>query len=471
MGHRNGESRHQAALFPVMLDELVAPGALVRVVDAWVGSLNMARLGFAKSVPQVTGRPPYDPADLLKLYVWGYLNALRSSRALERECQRNVECMWLLGRLCPDHKTIAEFRRLNAQRFVAVCAAFVEFARDKRLLGGTQVAVDGTKLRAVASRSALKGKREFEAQAKRNAEQIREYLRLLDDQDQQDAGRTCDPGDVQDALKLLKAKGEAIQQELQELMSSGSEAKVHTEPDARPMKSLDGAPGYNLQAAVDTKSHLIVHHAVVQDRTDRQQLEPMAVATQGVLNTLESVIADAGYANGDQIASLDEARIISYVAPNRSVNPHGLLDKSAFSYDAEADRYTCPAGQALRRKKVCNYTHKVIYAAKPADCGSCPMKPSCTSANYRSVTRHFNEDALEASARRWNTHPEMAGIRRQVAEHPFGTIKDHILRNARLVMRGLKGAAAECSLAVLAYNIKRACNLNGAAWMQAAARG
>ena len=471
MGHRSGESRQQAALFPVLLDELVDAAALVRVVDAWVGSLDMARLGFAKAFAQVTGRPPYDPADLLKLYVWGYLNAVRSSRALERECQRNVECMWLLGRLCPDHKTIAEFRRVNAQRFVAVCAAFVQFARDKQLLGGTQVALDGTKLRAVASRSALKGKKDLQAQAKRNSEEIQEYLKLLDEQDGHDAERTCNPDDVQEALKLLKAKGEAIQEELQELVSSGCEAKVQTEADARPMKSLDGAPGYNLQTAADTQSHLIVHHAVVQDRTDRQQLEPMAVATRGVLNTLSTVIADAGYANGDQIAGLDEAQITSYVAPNRSANPHGLLDKSAFSYDAKTDRYTCPAGQLLGRQKVCNYTRKVIYAAKPAACGNCPMKTACTKAKYRSVTRHFHEEALEASARRWKEHPEMASIRRQVAEHPFGTIKDHILGNARLLMRGLAGAAAECGLAVLAYNIKRACNLKGAAWMQAAAQG
>jgi transposase len=471
MAHRKGESRHQAALFPLMLDDVVDEGALVRVVDAWVGSLDVARLGFEKAAAHSTGRPPYDPKDLLKLYVWGYLNAVRSSRALERECQRNVECMWLLGRLCPDHKTIAEFRRLNAQAFVAVCAAFVQFARDKKLVGAAIVAIDGTKLRAVASRRALRGSKELAAAAKRNAQEIETYLRLLDDQDAHDAQLASNADSVREALKLLEEKGAAIHKELEELAASGSQAKVVTEPDARPMKSLNGAPGYNLQTAVDATSHIIVHNAITQNRTDRQQLAPMAQATRAVLQTPCQFVADAGYANGDHIAALDEAGITSYVAPQRSANPHGLLDKAGFRYEAEADHYVCPGDKLLRRQKMCNSTQKVIYAAKASDCGSCPKKSECTNAKRRTVTRHLHEEALEANTRRVQDHPEMMSTRRQVVEHPFGTIKDQILRTGRLFLRGLSGAAAESSLAILAYNIKRAVNMKGATWMRQAARG
>ena len=202
MGHRRGESRQQAALFPVMLDELVSPDALVRVVDAWVGSLDLHALGFGKAQAQVMGAPPYDPADLLKLYIWGYLSAIRSSRALERECHRNVECMWLLGRLAPDHKTIAEFRRTNTQGLVAASAAFVQFARNQRLISGRTVAIDGSKIRAVASRKAVLRKQDLAEQARRNAEQIQQYLKVLDAQDCQEAGDAARASDVRRALQL-----------------------------------------------------------------------------------------------------------------------------------------------------------------------------------------------------------------------------------------------------------------------------
>lgn len=471
MGHRSGESRKQTALFPVMLDELVGSQALVRVVDAWVGALDMAKLGFGKAQAQVRGAPPYHPADLLKLYIWGYLSAVRSSRALERECHRNVECMWLLGRMAPDHKTIAEFRRCNPQALVAVCAAFIQFARSNKLVAGTTVAIDGTKLRAVASHKAVRGARELAAQAQRNAEEIAAYLKLLDAQDSREADRSIKADDVQHALAQLKAKGQAIQQEVEQLAATGRTAKVQTEPEARVMRSLHGAPGYNLQTAVESQSHLIVHHEVTMDGNDQRQLQPMAEAASRTLEAPCTAVADAGYANGEQIAALDEKGITSYVAVNRAVNTHGLLDKSAFSYDAEADCYACPAGKPLKRQKISRHTKMVIYAAKPADCGNCPTKPACTNAHKRSITRHLHEDALRANAQRIQQRPEMMKLRRQTVEHPFGTIKHQILGNARLLMRGLQGATAECSLAVLAYNLKRAFNMKGAAWMHQALQG
>lgn len=455
-----------------MLDELVEPDSMVRVIDAWVASLDLTKLGFRKALPQRMGTPPYDPADLLRLYIWGYLAAVRSSRALERECHRNVECMWLLGRLAPDHKTIADFRRHNAQALIAVCAAFVQFARSQRLIAGTTVAIDGTKIRAVASRKAVQGRRALQAEAKRNSEEIERYLKLLDSQDAQqapDVGRD----DVRRALQELEKQKAAIQADLQRL-ATDSATVVHGEEDSRVMRSLNAAPGYNLQTAVETGSHLIVAHHVTNDASDQRQLEPMAQQASEVLAAPCTAIADAGYANGEQIARLDEQGIVSYVAVNRSVNNQGdgtLYDRSVFTYDEDTDSYRCPAGNLLLRKQLAAKIKAVIYAAKEEDCTRCPQKPRCTGAQRRFVSRHLYEQALEANARRVAEQPQMMALRKQTVEHPFDFVKNRVFVNARLLLRGLSGAAAESSLAVLAYNIKRVFNMKGGYWMRAAMQG
>lgn len=472
MGHRRGESREQAALFPVMLDDLVEPDSLVRVIDAWVGALNLAGLGFAKALPQRMGTPPYDPADLLKLYIWGYLSAVRSSRALERECGRNVECMWLLGRLAPDHKTIADFRRSNVQPLVAVCAAFVQFARAQRLIAGSTVAIDGSKIRAVASRKAVQGRRDLQAQAKRNAEEIQRYLKLLDSQDAQE-GAQGGGGDVRKALRELEKQKEAIQADLQRL-ASDSATVVRGEEEARVMRSLNAAPGYNLQTAVETGSHLIVAHQVTSEGNDLRQLAPMAQAASQALGTPCTAIADGGYANGEQIAQLQAQGITSYVAVNRAVNNQAdgdLYDRSVFTYDKATDSFCCPAGKLLARKQIDAKNKLVVYAARKEDCANCPQKAQCTSAQRRFVSRHLYEEALEANERRLAAHPRMMALRKQTVEHPFDFIKNRVFVNARLLLRGSAGAAAESSLAILAYNVKRVFNMKGGHWMRAALQG
>jgi transposase len=481
MGHRHGQDRGQATLFPLMLDELVGQDALVRVVDAWVQALDLKVLGFAKAHAQRLGRPPYDPGDLLRLYIWGYLSAIRSSRALERECHRNVECMWLLGRLAPDHKTIAEFRRQNTAALVASCAAFVQFARASRLIQGTTVAIDGTKVQAVASRKAVVGQRELAAQAQRNAQEIAAYLRLLDSHDSQEGDESDGPGDgpgspdeVRAALERLKAQGRAIANQAQQLLRSGASTIVSGEPEARPMRSLNSQPGYNLQTAVETQSHLIVTHEVVCEVSDQRQLQPMAEAASRVLQQPCTVVADAGYANGEQLAALDAKGTTSYVAVNRSVNNQGdgsLYARSAFTYEAASDSFTCPAGKTLKRKQLSRKAKVVIYAAQPSDCADCARKPECTTAKQRFVTRHLYEKALEANASRLAAKPWMMALRRQTVEHPFASIKHLILGNARLLMRHTNGARAEFSLAVMAYNLKRVFNMKGAPWMLRALQG
>lgn len=475
MGHRRGESREQAALFPVMLDELVGQESLVRVVDAWVGSLDVAALGFGKARAQVMGAPPYDPADLLRLYVWGYLNAVRSSRALERECQRNVECMWLLGRLAPDHKTIAQFRRTNTQALVAACAAFVAFARAQRLIAGTTVAIDGSKIRAVASRKAVVHKKDLAEQAQRNARQIEQYLQRLDTEDQQDGATWARTQDVRRALEQLQGQQAQVKAQLERLQQSRGHTAVQGEPDAQVMgHATHFAPGYNLQTAVESQSHLIVAHEVTNEANDQRQLQPMAEAASRALQQPVTAVADAGYANGEHIAALDAKGITSYVAVHRAVNSQGggtLYDRTAFSYDRDADRFTCPAGKPLQRKQVQSKDKLVIYAARADDCAACPSKPRCTVAAQRFVSRHLYEDALQANAQRMAQRPDMMQLRKQTVEHPFADLKHRILGNARLLMRGLQGASSELSLAVLAYNLKRASNMKGITWMRQALQG
>jgi transposase len=473
MAHRRGESRTQAALFPVMLDDLVGPDALVRVIDAWIGRLNLTALGFSKTQAQRMGRPPYDPADLLKLYVCGYLNVVRSSRALERECHRNVEVMWLLGRLAPDHKTIAEFRRENSAGLVAVSASFVQFARQARLIQGELVAIDGSKIRAVASKKALARKVDLQRTQQAIAEEIAGYLSRLDNTDQDEIGETTDRKAVQAALTRLQQRQTEIHGEIDRMDGSESTLSVQGEPQARAMKSLHGAPGYNLQTAVDAHSHLIVHHEVCNDTSDIKQLAPMAQATTQVLDAVPAVVADAGYANADHLQLLDQAGQKAFVATLESGNPRGkgqYYRLETFSYDRERDCYICPANELLQRRQVLRKEKTVVYAAPAERCRVCILKPQCTGAKQRFVSRLLNADAVEANARRVAQQPEMMKLRRRTVEHPFGTIKHEILRNARLLMRGLSGAKGELSLAVLAYNLKRVTNWKGAGWALAAIR-
>ncbi|MDI1240018.1 MAG: IS1182 family transposase [Polaromonas sp.] len=475
MGHRRGEGRRQAALFPVMLDELVSEDSLVRVVDAWVASLELKALGFGKAQAQVLGAPPYDPADLLKLYIWGYLSAVRSSRALERECRRNVECMWLLGRLAPDHKTIAEFRRTNTHALVAACAVFVQFARTQRLIAGNTVAIDGSKIRAVASRKAVMDQQALGEQARHNAQQIEQYLQMLDAQDRQDSAGDARAQDVRRALQRLQGQQAQVQKSLERLQQGRGQTAVRGEPQAQVMvQAGNRVPAYNLQTAVESQSHMIVAHDVTNEANDQRQLQPMAQAASRALGEPVIAVADAGYANGEQIANLGDEGITTFVAVKRAVNTQAggtLYERSAFTYDTQSDSFACPVGKTLARKQLHSKDKLVIYAARPQDCGACANKAQCTTAAQRFVSRHLYEDALQANAQRMAERAEMMQLRKQTVEHPFADLKHLMLGNARLLMRGLDGARSELTIAVLAYNLKRAFNIKGAAWMRTALQG
>jgi transposase len=444
----------------------------VRVIDVWVGGLDMQRLGFAKAQPAATGRPGYDPADLLKLYLYGYLNQVRSSRRLERECQRNIEVMWLLNRLVPDHKTIANFRRDNSAAFAGLCRAFVYFCRGEGLIGAELVAIDGSKFQAVASKRQAVSRKKLERRRSAIEADIARYLAELEAADQAEAGQSGAQGQALRATlaRLKQQRAEVLNTEAW-MRSQGIEQHVRGEEDARLMKTGDGIkPAYNVQSAVDARHGLIVHHEVTREATDNRQLQPMAQATKAVLGVEQlDVVADAGYSNGQQLAACEAAGITAFVPPNRSANSQGdgtLFPKSAFRFDEAQDRYLCPAGQALTRKQISRKDRVVVYAATA--CGDCALKAQCTQAKQRFITRSFDEAALERTQMRCETHPQMMGLRRALVEHPFGTLKERIFGNGRFLLRGLNGARTEFALAALVYNFKRVANILGTATLACA---
>jgi transposase len=468
MSYVRGEDRGQAALLPAAVEDYVTADGPVRVVDAFVDGLDVSGLGFGRAAPAGTGRPPYDPRDLLKLYVYGYLNEVRSSRRLERECRRNVEVMWLLRRLAPDFKTIADFRRDNGAAIVGACRAFVLFCRDQGLFRARLVALDGSKFRAAASPKRIMGRREIAEEAARLDRRIADYLAGLDESD------ACEPDEAPNgtarALEALKTRRAELDRLVAALEAEGRNTLVEGEADARPMGFGKGPkpPSYNVQTAVDADTGLIVHHAVTNEPNDTRQLHPMAKAAKEALGVERlTVVADAGYSNGAAAAACEADGVTACAPANRSVNSQGdgsMFDRSAFAYQPAADVYVCPAGRTLARKQGMRRDSLILYAA--SDCSGCSLKPRCTTAKRRFVTRHLHEDALERMNARVKADPSLIRQRRCAAEHPFGTIK-RMTAGGRFLTRGLKKVAGEAALSVMAYNIIRAMNLLGAANLRA----
>jgi transposase len=468
MSYVRGEDRGQAALLPAAIEDYVAAAAPVRVIDAFVDGLDVSGLGFGRSVPAATGRPPYDPRDLLKLYVYGYLNEVRSSRRLERECSRNVEVMWLLRRLAPDFKTIADFRRDNGTSIVGTCRAFVLFCRDQGLFTARLVALDGSKFRAAASTKRVMGRREIAEEAARLDRRITDYLAGLDESDAHEPEEV--PNATAAALQVLKSRRAELDRLVAKLDAEGRNTLVEGELDARPMGIGKGPkpPSYNVQTAVDADTSLIVHHEVTSEPNDTRQLYPMAKATKDTLGVSNlTVVADAGYSSGTTAAACEADGITACVPTNRSIHSQGddtMFGRSAFVYQPEADTYTCPAGRQLARKQVMHRDRLIVYAAR--DCAGCSLKPRCTTADRRFVSRHLHEDALERMNARFQADPNLIRQRRCVSEHPFGTIK-RMTVGGRFLTRGLQKVSSEAALSVLAYNIIRAINLVGAATLRA----
>ena len=461
MGYIIGTDRDQALLLPAVIEDYVAADAPVRVIDAFVDGLDMAGLGFDRSVAAATGRPPYDPRDLLKLYVYGYFNEVRSSRRLERECRRNVEMMWLLRKLAPDFKTVADFRRDNGSAIVGVCRAFVMLCRDAGLFQARLVALDGSKFRAVASRKKVIGRQEIAEETSRLDRKIAHYLAELDEADAAEPDDA--PGVVPTAIVALQTRRAELDRLAARLADEGRAAIVEGEEDARPMGRGNGPkpPSYNVQTAVDAGTGLIVYHEVTDEVTDNRLLHPMAMAVKQALGQENlTVVADAGYSSGAHASACEADGIVACAPANRAVNNQAdgkLFDRSAFIYEPDIDSYRCPAGRRLVRKQLHRKKRNVTYAS--TDCSGCALKPRCTTAGRRLIKRHLDEDALNRMAER--ATPEMMRKRRCAAEHPFGSIK-RMMAGGRFLTRNLKGTRTEMALSVLAYNMLRAINIKAA---------
>ena len=455
--HVRGQNRDQGTLFPERLDDLIGEDNAVRVIDAFVDSLDLKALGFARIEAKATGRPPYHPGDLLKLYLYGYLYRLRSCRRLERECHTNIEVLWLLNRLAPDFKTIANFRVDNRAALLRVCVAFVQFCRSQSLYGGDTIAIDGSKFTADNAPSRVLRRKDLAKELKRLDTKIAAWLdELGDDDDEPPQG-----GNTKAALEALEAERDSLTERIRSMDEAGLEVQPETDPEARVLRH--GRVGYNVQSSVDSKHHLIVDVNVVQSAVDQNQLYRMARRSQRQLREKKlRVLADAGYSSGRQFKRCQAHGLMPYVPVNRSINNHGdgrLFDRSAFTYHADGDYYECPAGESLPKKTRSTKDRLSLYTSEA--CAGCRLKEQCTAGKQRWVSRHFDEEVLNEVAERTDANPLMMRRRKAMVEHPFGTLKRR-MDGGRFLLRSLSKVKAEMALAVTAYNLTRAINVLGA---------
>ena len=462
-----GEHRGQGTLLPESLDDYVSDTNPVRVVDVFVDELNLVSLGFDGAIPADTGRPAYHPAILLKIYIYGYLNRIQSSRRLEREAQRNVELMWLTGRLMPDFKTIANFRKDNSKAIRGVCRQFVVLCQQLGLFGENLVAIDGSKFKAVNNRD-----RNFtSAKLKRRMEEIESsinrYLTALDAADRQEP-TASEPSAVRLEEKIAKLKTQMKELKAIEIQLNESPDKQVslTDPDARSMMTRGtGIVGYNVQTAVDTQNHLIVAHEVTNFGSDRDQLSSMAKqARDAMASETLAVVADRGYFKSEEILACHDADITAYVPKpmTSSAKADGRFNKDAFVYDATKNEYICPAGEALPWRFSSIEKGMNMHCYWSSKCQGCALKTQCTPSKNRRVRRWEHETVLEEMQRRLNDAPDMMRIRKRTVEHPFGTLKQW-MGSTHFLTRKLVGVSAEMSLNVLAYNMKRVMNIIGTA--------
>ena len=470
MRHIPGIDRCQLLLLPEAVDDYVGPENPVRFIEAFVDSLDLEAAGFRRVRPKETGRPGYDPADLLKLYIYGYLNRVRSSRRLEAETHRNLEAIWLLRRLTPDFKTIADFRRDNREAFRQVFREFVRVCRELDLFGGELIAVDGTRIKAVNSRDRNFTRAKIRKNLERIDERLDHYLQQMNEADAEEAG------DGPRSVALLQEKiasmrkSKAVLEEHRETLEESGEVQLSlTDPDARAMHSSTRVGvGYNAQIAVDTKHKLIAEQQVHNKVSDLGLLAETAAAARENLAVEDiDAVADGGYYKIEDIEACEAAGVTPFVPkPDRSTaRRNGHFPKSAFRYDPAADSYACPGGHRLAplyRNRVSETraeTYFVSYVNRTA-CKACALRNRCTMDTFRTIRRYENETVLDRMAARLAVQPEMMDRRRESVEHPFGSIKQWMGQGAFLTKR-LDNVRAEFSLTALAYNMRRAINVVG----------
>ena len=475
MAHISGEDRSQLLLLPDAVDDYVGADNPVRFIDAFVDGLDLEAAGFERVQPKVTGRPGYHPRDLLKLYIYGYLNRIRSSRRLEAETHRNLEAIWLLRRLQPDFKTIADFRRDNRRAFRQVFRDFVSLCRELDLYGRELLAVDGTRIKAVNNRGRNFTRAMLDSKLKKTDERLERYLKEMDEADAGDLnGATKSVTDLSAKIDSLRKRRATLRAHRNTLEQSGENQLSLTDPDARAMEARTRiGVGYNAQIAVDTRRNLIAEQQVHNNVSDLGLLaETASAARENLAAERIDVVADKGYYKIEDIEACEAAGMRPYVPkPDRSpAGFSGRFPKSAFHYDKETDTYVCPNGQRLSPTYATKVrgTPLMCYANYQA-CRECTIRERCTKSWYRGIVRYVNEAVLERMAERLARRPDVLNRRGESVEHPFGSIKQWMGQGAFL-MRRLENVRGEFSLTALAYNMRRAINLVGVPTLVAAVR-
>ena len=475
MAHISGHDRSQTLLFPEVVDDYVGPDNPVRFIDAFMDGLDLAAAGFVGVDAKPTGRPGYAPADMLKLYIYGYLNRIRSSRRLEAETHRNIEVIWLLRHLKPDFKTIADFRRDNRAAFKPVFREFVLLCRQLDLFGRELLAVDGTRLKAVNNKDRNFTRSALEQFIRKADECLAGYLQRLDDGDVEEGGTGGSSRvlDLAEKIEAIRNKCGRLRSLLDSLDRTGESQISLTDPDSRAMAAHTRvAVGYNVQVAVDAKHKLIVEQAVTNQVLDLGLLTQTAEPARAILGVAQiDVVADRGYFKFEDIEACEAAGMTPYVPkPQRgSAVREGFFAKDEFRYDPAEDVYVCPAGERLGHKYESKSREltKIDYSNRSA-CLACALRPRCTNS-FRRVSRLENEAVLDRVAARLKARPEVLDRRRETVEHPFGSIKQWMGQGAFL-MKGLENVRAEFSLTALAYNMRRVINILGVEAMIAAVR-
>ena len=470
-----GADRGQSTLLPECLDDWIDENNPVRAIDAFVDVLELVELGFEGVDPAATGRPSYYPAILLKLYIYGYLNRVQSSRRLEREAGRNLEVLWLLGRLAPDHKTIADFRKDNGPAIRKVCARFIDLCREIGLLTKASVAIDGSKFKAVNNRDKNFTAGKVERRRAQLEESVARYLSQLDSVDLQDPSEVLTMKKVRLQDKLVKLKSEMDRlAAIETLMLASPDSQISlTDPDSRSMATSgrgSGVVGYNVQVAVETEHHLIVAHEVTNSGSDRAQLANMANKAKDVLgcDTLEAV-ADRGYYSGDEILACERSDVtVTLPKPMTSgATTDGRYGKQDFAYLAKEDVYRCPAGEKLAHRWTTHDKGHILGKYATTACRDCALKAKCTRGKERVISRWEHEETVEAAQRRLDENPQAMRTRRETVEHPFGTMKMR-MGATHFLCKTLPKVATEMALCVLTYNLTRVLNIVGVQKLMAA---
>jgi len=464
-GFIKGTCRTQATLFPDRLDDYITEENTIRVIDVFIDSLDLSDLEF-KMVPATTGRPAYHPSTMLKLFLYGYLNRIQSSRRLEREAGRNVELMWLLGRLAPDFKTIADFRKNNGKGIKNIGRAFIGLCRQLNVFNDAVVAIDGSKFKAVNGKDNNYTPKKLKFHIDRVERHIDGYLKQLDDADQ-GAEKHVDDTPITEKLVWLRARLEELNALAVEVDQHPDKQISTTDPDSRLLKTqgMTRAVCYNVQSVVDTKHHLIVAHEVT-NKQDRGQLCHMAKQAQTALDQKSlTVIADKGYYSGQDIKDTQDAGMVALVpkGDTSASEKKGIFNRSRFKYDADRDAYICPANQVLPYRFTSLEKGLMLkrYWVSDPICRACPMKSQCSNSKQpRKITRWEHQGQIDRMGDAMADMPESMLIRKQTVEHPFGTIKCW-MGATHFLMRRFENVSTEMSLHVLAYNLRRMISVLG----------